>query len=1165
MNRIESKIHTPQWRNRWLAAPAAFLATLLALPVHAGIVVPDDPLTSAGRVPPNVMFILDNSGSMASVAMPNCRAPQSYTDTSIGCTGTMGDNVTDRSYLNNTIYYNPAVLYQPWMTSNGITRMTGGTTVSSVFENWNQATSAGGTRDLRDSSEGVFYVPKTGVTASTNANDFVRYWVRNNGGTAEVVRIRDTPVVLQTWTWTQNIGEVAQVNRTISVPAGTTSLVVEIAGNTNPSTNSSNRGNADLYVRRAGNPTTSTWDYRDNTSNNSNESITIGSPQSGNWYVGVYNTHSGSGDRAVYNNVLTITAYNNVELATPTGRTQAAELTNIATWYSYYRTRLKTAKGGASEAFATLGRLHRVGYTPINGRSSHLSATGTNAIIPVNTNDGLYETANKTAWFTSVQNEVVQAGSTPLRTALDAVGKYYTRTDTNGPWGPGVTADQLSCRQSFSILTTDGFWNDSFTSGTIGDSDADGHSVTLADVASYYYKTDLRGTSGSALANKVPVSPSDPANWQHMVTFSVSIGLSGTLPITDPPPASNAALWPDPMDAEDKERIDDLWHAAVNSKGEFVTANDPAAFARGLKSALSAIAKRTSSYSNVATNSVSLDTGAQVFNASYVSGSWIGSVAARAISESGVSSTISWTSSVPAWGSRKIFTSNGTAGQTFPTSAQTTALERTGGPVDYPVTGTQNANYIRGDQSLEGPAQGELRERDGLIGDIVGSSPAFVKDTNTLYVGANDGMLHAFNAATGVELFGYIPNIINWANLKSLSHGDYTHKWFVDGPVVVSNRTLTTNKNILVGALGKGGKGVFALDVTNPAAFGASNFKWERAETPNNNMGLVIGKPILGKVPGGQSAVIFGNGMNSTNEKAVLIVLDIETGAVLREINTNIGSTSTPNGLSSPVGVYGQDGKTIAYVYAGDMLGNVWKFDLTANTATRLFTATGPNGAQPISGGLAVATHPLTKKRWVFFGTGRFMTLDDASASNTAVHSMYGFEEGTAAYTRSDLTQRTITVSGVSFGGYSAVRGFQAKAPLPSTSKGWYIDLPGSGERIVQDAQIVSSFLITASMITAGDACEPDGSGYINALDAFTGTSSGGSYFDLDKLNGTDDKVLTGDLPIGSVNVGIGMPTLPNLLRGMIVVGGTGGSDLRSPSTAPPRWDRVSWREVRKD
>lgn len=1158
MNRMPSKTSPAASRgvapiSRWWAVPAAFLATVLALPVNAGIVIPDDPLTSAGRVPPNVMFILDNSGSMASVSMPDCNVAQSYTGTSTGCTSTLGDNVTDRAYLNNTIYYNPAIVYQPWMTADGLTRMSGGTSVTSVFENWNQATSAGGTRDLRDSSEGVFYVPKTGVTASTNASDYVRYWIRNNGGTAEVVRIKEPPTVLQTWTWTQNIAEGApMLVQTVNVPVGTTQLVIGIAGNTN------SRGNADLYVRRTADPTTGTWDYAD-TGNGSTESITIDNPQSGNWRVGVYNSDSGSGDRSVFNNVLTITAYNNIEVATPTGRTQSAELTNYATWYSYYRTRLKTAKGGASEAFATLGRLHRVGYTPINGRSSDLSATGTGVIIPVNTNSGLFETANKTSWFSSLQNETVQAGSTPLRGALDAVGKYYTRTDTNGPWGPGVTADQLSCRQSFSILTTDGFWNDSF-SGSMSDSDGDGHSVTLADVANHYYETDLR----TNLNNKVPVSPSDPATWQHMVTFSVSIGLSGTLAITDPPPAKNAAIWPDPMDAEDEERIDDLWHAAVNSKGEFVTANDPAAFARGLKSALSAIAKRTSSYSNVATNSVSLDTGAQVFNASYISGSWIGSVTARAISETGVSSTISWTSSVPAWSTRTIITSNGTSGQVFPTSTQLAALVRTGGPVDYPVTGTENANYIRGDQSLEGPAQGELRQRDGLIGDIVGSSPAFVKDTNTLYVGANDGMLHAFNAATGRELFGYIPNIINWANLKSLSHGDYAHKFFVDGPIVVSNRTLTPSKNILVGALGKGGKGLYAIDVTNPATFGTGNFKWERAETTGNNMGLVIGKPVLGKVPGGQAAVIFGNGMNSTNERAVLVVLNIETGAVIREIDTGVGSAATPNGLSSPIGVYGQDGTTLAYAYAGDMLGNVWKFDMTAGTATKLFTAVGPNGAQAISGGLAVATHPLTKKRWVFFGTGRFLTLDDANASNTAVHSMYGFVDDGVTYTRSDLTQRTITVTNATSNGYP-VRGFQAKASLPAASKGWYVDLPAAGERIVQDAQVVSTFLITASMITAGDACEPDGSGYINAVDAFTGTSAGGSYFDLNNDGTTEDKVLTGDLPIGSVNVGIGMPTLPNLLRGMIVVGGTGGSDLRSPKTRNPRWDRVSWREIRKD
>jgi len=112
---------------------------------------------------------------------------------------------------------------------------------------------------------------------------------------------------------------------------------------------------------------------------------------------------------------------------------------------------------------------------------------------------------------------------------------------------------------------------------------------------------------------------------------------------------------------------------------------------------------------------------------------------------------------------------------------------------------------------------------------------------------------------------------------------------------------------------------------------------------------------------------------------------------------------------------------------------------------------------------------------------------------------------------------------------------------------------------------VVSSFLVTASMITAGDACGPDGSGYINAVDAFTGTSAGGSYFDLNNDGTTDDTAVGGTLPIGSVNVGIGMPTLPNLLRGMIVVGGTGGSSLSSPKTQNPRWDRVSWREIRKD
>jgi len=267
--------------------------------------------------------------------------------------------------------------------------------------------------------------------------------------------------------------------------------------------------------------------------------------------------------------------------------------------------------------------------------------------------------------------------------------------------------------------------------------------------------------------------------------------------------------------------------------------------------------------------------------------------------------------------------------------------------------------------------------------------------------------------------------------------------------------------------------------------------------------------------------------------------------------------------------VFGPDGRTLAYIYAGDMLGNVWKFDLSStNTASwsvsRLFTATDAGGAaQPISGGVTIAMHPTTNKRWVFFGTGRYMTTGDVAS--TAVQGMYAFSEDEDTLSRTDLTQRTVAASGTGPAPhFYPTRAFEASGALPVGSKGWFIDLPASGERIVQDPQVVSTFLITASMIPSGDACESDGSGFINALNAFTGTSAGGSYFDLDGDGSTTDEYV-GDIPVGSVNLGVGMPTLPNLLRGMLVAGGSSGSGLGSPMTLQPRWDRASWREIRGD
>jgi type IV pilus assembly protein PilY1 len=231
-----------------------------------------------------------------------------------------------------------------------------------------------------------------------------------------------------------------------------------------------------------------------------------------------------------------------------------------------------------------------------------------------------------------------------------------------------------------------------------------------------------------------------------------------------------------------------------------------------------------------------------------------------------------------------------------------------------------------------------------------------------------------------------------------------------------------------------------------------------------------------------------------------------------------------------------------------------------------LFTAAKPGVTQPITSGITLATDPATNARWVFFGTGRFMTTSDADDKSTFSQSIYGVKDEDVAYARADLTARTITVTDATSSGYP-VRAFQTKEALPLASKGWYVDLPAAGERIVQDAQIVSNFLVTASMIPEGNACESSGTGYINALDAFTGTSGGTSFFNLDNGTTTDDTAV-GGLPVGSVNLGVGMPTRPVLLPGQIVLGGSGDGSAAGLGGSPTfgmRWQRVSWREVRQD
>jgi type IV pilus assembly protein PilY1 len=1221
----------------WGAAPAAFLATLMALPVNAGIQVPDEPLTTGNRVAPNILFILDDSGSMAwrymySLDVTRITGPNDFEsgqtannlasggDADYGNTDSNPIGIYDQNYRTNGLYYNPTLTYQPWVTAGG-SDMTGGTSYTSAYTDVDLAS---GSINLGNNKQ-IFYVPKNTTDNTTayigNVENYWRYEIRTTAAGGGIVRgpwgtVSETITVPSGFPRSDldsNGGWGTAYS--FNVPAGTAVLDVTTYGGTHGDdsggTNGRGRG-ADLYVNRSNAPSSDSSRDCTSTGDGNEETCRINAPNSGTWYVQI-NGHSRYRDVNFRVRIVANTNrcdypgtgenrdfVNCTESATPTGRTVDSEKTNFATWYSYHRTRSKAAKAGAGRAFRPQGNRVRVGYRTIHNRN--------NFDINVNSGDGRFindydvtpNITNRSTWYSRLYAAESSSG-TPLQTALDSAGQYFSQSSATGPYGPESGSNQYSCRQNFTILTTDGFWNTSTVDRNNVDGSAgstilgaksesyqysptgpysDGYERTLADIAMYYWKTDLRTdidamgrNAASRDKNNVPTSGADPAFWQHMVTFGISIGLKGNTGYTSVASVPDNITWPNVGDVEDADRIDDLLHAAVNGRGRFIAASNPTQFAAGLGEALAAIQQRTSSFSNVATNAASIRTGGKVFNASYVSGIWTGAVKAWNLDATNSPSTLAWEASIPTTG-RKVFTYSGTAGATFPTSSQTTALERTGDLVDYPVSGADNAAYIKGNQSLEGGSLGQLRARTTLLGDIVGSSPHYVDNTQTIYVGANDGMLHAFDATTGSELFAYVPSIVNMAGLRDLSRGDFAHKFLVDGPVVASTRTLTTGKNLLVGALGKGGKGMFGLDVTNPAAFAAADVKWELAETPGNNMGLVTGRPILAKVKSGAVAAVVGNGVNSTNERAVLIVVNLETGAVIREIDTGAGSTAAPNGLAAPTGILGPDGRSLAYAYAGDRLGNVWKFDMTnANpaswTATKLFTARSNDGSgalQPITGGVTVATDPRTYKRWILFGTGSFITTTEADDKTPGTQSLYGFVDNGAAVAYADLQKRNINNTGAMQDGYP-VRSFDAKAALPSGKKGWFVNLPGAGERIVQDAQVVANILVSASMIPEGDACDASGTGYINALDAFTGTSAGSSFFDLDGDGKTDD-TLIGAVPVGSVNFGVGMPTLPIFLDGKLIVGGTNSSAADAPGDGGivrKTWGRVSWREIRKD
>lgn len=626
---------------------------------------------------------------------------------------------------------------------------------------------------------------------------------------------------------------------------------------------------------------------------------------------------------------------------------------------------------------------------------------------------------------------------------------------------------------------------------------------------------------------------------------------------------------------------------------------------------------------------------------------WTGDLKALPINPDGSAGTELWSAAsrlaAATPGGRKIFTASVTGNAatrrvvaflpaSFGTLAQPElqlgALGLTPGDVTAKYGAGINADavfgYLRGVRSLEKTQTGGVfRNRSALLGSIVNSQPqsASKRDVfrwisqpelradyqtfitskrasaipDMVYVGSNEGMLHGFNTATGDEVFAYIPASAR-LQMGQLPDPTFTHRFLVDGDVnVVDARIGTAWRSVLLGSTGRGGRTVFALDVTSPGSFADNNVLWELAggtdaTTQDRDVGIQLGKPQVMYGEDGGWYAVFANGVNSENANPVLMIVNLQTGIVAHRLTANDGIHS--NGLTNIAMVDANGNGRIDSVYGGDLRGHVWKFDLSAPapsgwgvafSGNPLFTATDASGArQPITGGIDVARG--AGGLMVYFGTGRYLAPQDASPGTTPqVQSLYAvLDRGIGGIQRSNLQAQQIT------GGTVASRETTRNPVNFNTQRGWYLDLAvagaARGEMFFGEPEVRSGLVLFFSFEVTGDACAPGGKNWAYGLDAITGGALlGGTASVSGGTVGTTEQtaaIFAGSgAPIrGAVFVQPSPPCRPGIDPGCAVLGGPGSGGGPPPAGAQTRCGEVelntkavferacgrqSWRQIR--
>ncbi len=732
----------------------------------------------------------------------------------------------------------------------------------------------------------------------------------------------------------------------------------------------------------------------------------------------------------------------------------------------------------------------------------------------------------------------------------------------------------------------------------------------------------------------------------------------------------------------------------------------------------------SSSASSVATNSTSLQSGSRIYQAQFNSRLWSGkllsfkidSTTGRIITPEEWDAGVDLTKQLPSnrqiitYNRDKIEISTAPRGIPFTWSAingltDTTQKDElnTNSLGANDGLGEQRLNYLRGSKNNEGSSATNFRQRypvdrsGAFLGDIINSNPwyvgvpqagypgsgylnfrtSYLNRKPVIYVGANDGMLHGFDASvdaddkpianvTGKEIIAYVPGRV-YEHLSKLTEQDYNHRYYVDGSPMVADADVNGWKTILVGGLNAGGQGYYALDITNPANFSESNagniVLWEFTDEDDPDLGYTFNQPRrfndqipdaaqIRKMANGRWAVIVGNGYNNTEEDdsgacadddeatpctfsttghAVLYILFLDGGLDGQwsigtdfikieldkdnHLDTEDGYRLSPSGLSTPFVVDADGDDDVDFIYAGDLRGNLWKFDVTSSDSddwgialagNPLFTAKDAGGInlQPITSAPTVTPHP-NGGFMVSFGTGKYLENSDVDPDPALTppfrtQTLYGLWDKTGDQARSianraTLVEQTVvkteTVGTVSYRiiSQNPVTWIDDQTTVGNEAKdGWYLDLPNSsttGERLAYNPLLRFGRFIATTLIPSSTPCESGGKSWVMELDYLTGGRLDSSPFDVDgdgQINDLDLRTVTVDdkevpAAVGGLLLDVGIAPTPTVIDGgeslpggtppelqefKIFSGSTGAIQSVKESVPPGRRGRINWREI---